>query len=292
METTKTVSLRDWLVLIFLGLIWGSSFILMKKALVSMNAYQLASIRIGVACLAFLPYIVIVWKKIAWKDWYKYLIVGLTTTGIPSFCFAIAQTKVSSATAGILNSLTPVFTLLVGVLFFQQKFHLAKLIGVLVGFFGAGLLVFKSGQQGESHFWYGMLILLATVCYGINTNAVKKFFPTTNSLIVSAGAFVLVGFPGVLYMLFVGDIGTLISNAENHTSLIAAVSLSLLCTVLANILFYDLVQKTNPIFGSSVTFLIPIVAILWGIFDGESFSIYHIISIAMIIVAIWLLRKK
>lgn len=292
MVNGSNLAIRNWIILIFLGIIWGSSFILMKRALVSMNAVQLASIRIGVACLSFLPYIIFVWRKINWKDCYKYFIVGITTTGIPSFCFAIAQTKVSSATAGILNSLTPIFTLIIGILFFQTKFQFSKLLGVVIGFLGAGLLVITTGKDGESHFWYAMLILLATICYGINTNVVKKYFPNTNSLLVSAGAFVLVGFPGVVYMFFAGDIFGLIQNTNAHPSLWAAVSLSLLCTVLANILFYDLVQKTSPVFGSSVTFLIPLVAIFWGIFDGEQFTSYHIISMVLIIAAIILLRKK
>lgn len=257
-----------------------------------MNAIQLATIRIGVACLAFCPYIFFVWKKIDFKDWYKYLIVGLTTTGIPSFCFAIAQTKVSSATAGILNSLTPIFTLIISILFFNGKFYMSKLIGVLIGFLGAGMLIYNhSGGSGESHIFYTFLILLATICYGINTNAVKKFFPATSSLIVSAGAFVLVGFPGVLYMLFFGDLGSLVSNSEHHVSLLSAVALSIFCTVIANILFYDLIQKTNALFASSVTFLIPIVAIIWGFIDGESFTIFHGLAMLCIIFAIYLLRK-
>jgi drug/metabolite transporter (DMT)-like permease len=109
---------------------------------------------------------------------------------------------------------------------------------------------------------------------------------------VSAGAFVLVGFPGLLYTIVSGDLMHIIQNNHSHGPLLAAVGLSLICTVLANIVFYDLVQKTNAVFASSVTFLIPLVAILWGILDGENLTAFHGIAMGLIIFAIWLLRKK
>jgi drug/metabolite transporter (DMT)-like permease len=292
MESRDNITTKHWVQLVFLAIIWGSSFILIKKALINISPIQLASFRIGFACLAFIPYIAIHYKKIEWKKWYKLLLVGLTTTGIPSFCFAISQTRVSSGTAGILNSLTPIFTLLISVMIFHEKFKWSKMIGVIIGFAGAALLIYQnsSGDQ-SSNILYIILILLATLCYGFNANIVKSFFPSTPSLIVSAGAFFLVGLPCLLYILINGDLYQVVSDSSKHISLISSLVLSLVCTVIANVIFYNLVQNTTPVFASSVTFLIPIASVLWAIFDGEHVGWSHLISMVLILIALILLKR-
>ncbi|MBK8698874.1 MAG: DMT family transporter [Saprospiraceae bacterium] len=212
--------MSSWIQLVVLGIIWGSSFILIKKALTGLTPVQLASLRIGIACLAFSPFIIINRRKVDWENWHKYLFVGLTTTGIPSFCFAFAQTHVGSGTAGILNSLTPIFTLIISVLFFHARFEWGKLIGVCIGFLGAGLLVYNSGaDSGSSNIWYTLLIFLATLCYGFNANAVKNFFPSTSSVMVSAVAFMLVGFPALVYLVVSGDLFSLVTNPVVYPAL-------------------------------------------------------------------------
>lgn len=293
MESRENITSRHWIQLIILAIIWGSSFILIKKSLVNLTPVQLASFRIGFACMAFIPYVIMNFKSIEWKKWHKLLMVGLTTTGIPSFCFAISQTRVSSGTAGILNSLTPIFTLLISVLVFKEKFKWAKMIGVVIGFSGAALLIYQnsSGDQ-SSNIYYILLILLATICYGFNANIVKSFFPTTPSLIVSAGAFFLVGLPCLVYILVHGDLYYAITHSSMHISLLSALVLSLLCTVIANVIFYNLVQNTTPVFASSVTFLIPIAAVLWAIFDGEHVGWSHLASMILILIALILLKRK
>ena len=293
MNQKTEITLASWLQLFILGVIWGSSFILIKRSLVGLSPVEVASFRIAIACVALMPFVIAQFSNIEWKKWYKFLFVGLTTTGIPSFCFAFAQTHVDSATAGILNALTPIFTLLISVWLFNARFEWGKLAGVLIGFVGAGLLVYNAGGgvQG-SNAWYSLLILLATICYGFNANAVKQFFPSTSSVTVSAVAFVMVGFPALLYLIFSGSLIHAFQNTASHPSLMAVALLSLLCTVLANIVFYRLIQHTNAVFGSSVTFLIPVVASLWGLFDGEDFGIYHVISMFSILIALLIIRRK
>ncbi|MBK9688352.1 MAG: DMT family transporter [Saprospiraceae bacterium] len=177
MNQKTEISLASWLQLFILGVIWGSSFILIKRSLVGLSPVEVASFRIAIACVALMPFVITQFRQIDWKKWHKFLFVGLTTTGIPSFCFAFAQTHVDSATAGILNALTPIFTLLISVWLFNARFEWGKLAGVMIGFVGAGLLVYNAGGgvQG-SNAWYSLLILVATICYGFNANAVKQFF--------------------------------------------------------------------------------------------------------------------
>jgi drug/metabolite transporter (DMT)-like permease len=289
----KEVSIQNWLMLILLALIWGSSFILIKKALTVMEPVQLACFRIAITCIAFIPYTIYIRHKLDWSRWLKFLLVGLTTTGIPSFCFAFAQKYVTSATAGILNSLTPIFALLVSVLVFKAKFQISKLAGVVLGFIGAGILVYKSGDGHLSGSITGsIIILIATICYGFNSNLVKEFFSDIKPIEVTAGAFTLVGLPAVLYLLFNKSTYTLLANPANYSGLLAVTTLSLMCTLVANLLFYDLIQKTNAVFSSTVTFLIPLVAALWGIWDGEALNIYHLISMLCILGALFILRRK
>ena len=293
MSSKNEIGWSSWLQLIVLGIIWGSSFILIKRSLVALSPVEVASFRIAIACLALLIFVVVRYNSIDWSSWHKFLFVGLTTTGIPSFCFAFAQTHVDSATAGILNSLTPIFTLLISVWMFKAPFEWGKLLGVLIGFLGAGMLVYNSGGgvHGNSIF-YSLLILIATLCYGFNANAVKQFFPTTNSVTVSAVAFVMVGLPALLFLLFSGTLSKVVFDTSAHYSLLAVAVLSLLCTVLANIIFYKLIQNTNAVFGSTVTFLIPVVASIWGLIDGEDFGVFHVIAMVCILVALLIIRRK
>jgi drug/metabolite transporter (DMT)-like permease len=293
MTDQKEITLQNWLQLLLLAVIWGSSFILIKRTLLYLNPVQLACFRIGITCVAFLPYMIMITKRIDWSRWWKFLLLGLTTTGIPSFCFAFAQKYVTSATAGILNSLTPIFTLLVSVWVFNAEFKWSKLAGVILGFLGAGLLVYKSGDGNLSSSITGsLIILIATICYGFNANIVKQFFSDMKPIEVSAGAFSMVGIPAVLYLLFSKSTYELFSNPSGQIGLVYVASLSLLCTLLANLFFYDLVQKTNAVFSSSVTFLIPLVAALWGLWDGESLNFYHFISMLCILGALLILRRK
>jgi drug/metabolite transporter (DMT)-like permease len=293
MAENKVVELKHWLMLIFLSLVWGSSFILMKKTLVNIDSKTLACLRIGITALAFLPYVLYIRKKIDLNDWWKYTVIGLTTTGIPSFCFAFAQNYLSSATTGILNSLTPIITLLVSVTIFKVKFQLEKLVGVVLGFLGAGILIYGTSEGNLSASVTGFFIVfLATICYGFNANLVKHYFANTNPLVVSAGAFTSVGIPVVIYALFAIDFPKLVSDDAHINSLLAVIALALICTLVANIVFYKLVQDTSPVFASSVTFLIPVVACFWALLDGEPINHYHIISTFFIILALIVLRKK
>jgi drug/metabolite transporter (DMT)-like permease len=292
---SNNISVGNSLTLLCLSLVWGTSFILIKKALLVLSPIQIASLRVGITFVAFIPFLILKYKSFDLKDWYKYLIVGLTTSGIPSFCFAFAQKYIDSGTAGILNSLTPIFTFIISVLVFKSKFEYSKLAGVLLGFVGAGILVYggSNGATGGNDRIIGFaIVLVATICYGLNANLVKHFFPTTNPLIVSAGAFATVGLPVALHFLFTQDVVNLFTNPANFVSLGSVTILSLVCTLLANLYFYKLVQETNPVFASSVTFLIPIVACLWAIWDGESLTIYHLFAMISIVVSLILLRKK
>ena len=281
-----------WAILFFLSLVWGSSFILIKKALIAFSPYQVGAGRIVIAFLAFLPLFIYHYKKVNWKKIKPLLIVGLTGSGFPAFLYAIAQTEVPSGVAGILNSLTPIFTFLLALLFFSKKFSWSQLTGVSIGFFGC-LMIFLTKENGEAPFnlYYALFIVIATVCYGISGNTVGKYLADVSPLLISTVSFVLVG-PWVLIYLLNTDFIELVQFHEHgRRSFLALATLSLMSTFGANILYFKLIQLTEPVFSSSVSFIVPIVALMWGFLDGEYISTLYIIALTLIIGGVVLIKK-
>jgi drug/metabolite transporter (DMT)-like permease len=284
---------KDWLIFLGLCVVWGTSFILIKKGLIAFNHYDVAVLRIVITFISFLPFLFIFWAKIPWNKFWQFLLVGITGSGIPSFLYPIAQTQISSSTAGILNSLTPIFTLIAGFLIFKIPFTRMKFFGVMIGFIGACLLVLSGDQSGLSGInWYALYIVGATICYGISVNAVKAFFQDVHSLLISAVSFSIIGPFAFGYLLF-SDIPETTMHAEHGlTSFIYIALLAILSTVIGTIFFFRLVQRTNPVFSSSISYLVPVVAIFWGLLDGEFIGIYHLLSMALILVGIYLVRGR
>lgn len=296
MSTNKKVitpNVRNWLILVALSLVWGTSFILIKKSLVAFSAMEVACLRMAIAAIAFMPLVLARWSKIDWSRLSYLLGVGLTGTAIPAILFSTAQTQISSSLTGILNSLTPLFTLVLGILFFNRKSNWAKLAGVLLGLAGASLLILMSSNSGmEGNIWYALLVVLAALCYGTSSNLVGTYLKDMSSLTIAAASFGLVGIPGLIY-LFVGTdfVYTMGHHEQAWVSLGYVTLLGLVGTVAASVLFFRLIQWTSPLFSSTVAYLIPIVALLWGVIDGEPIFFYHFIGMALILIGVYLSRR-
>jgi len=285
-------SLLSWSLLFLLSLIWGSSFILIKKALIAFTPEQVGAGRIALAFLAFLPMFFYYYKNLARDHLWPLLIVGLTGSGFPAFLYAIAQTEVPSAIAGLLNALTPIFTFLLAVLFFSRIMKWQHSLGIILGFVGTAI-IFISKHEGVVEFslFYGLLIVLATFCYGISANTVSKYLKGVKPLVISTVSFVMIG-PWVLAYLFTTDFFSVIQSHEyGLQSLLALSTLSLIGTFGANILFFRLIQMTDSVFASSVSFLTPVVALFWGYLDGEVFSVYFFFALVLIFSGVFLIKK-
>lgn len=291
--SANNVSLKSWITLGALSIIWGSSFILIKKSLLAFDPYSTACMRIAISALAFTPVIIIKFKSIDWSKWKLFLAVGMTGSGIPAFMYFIAQTQISSSVSGLLNSLTPIWTLTLGIVFFGVGFRWKQLSGVILGFLGAMLLIlFGQNSGANENIWFGFFVVVGTLCYGFSGNIVKSFFQKTPALIISAVSFCMIGIPAILYLLTT-DIYTVIqTHSDAAYSLGAIFILAIVGTVLSTIVFYQLVQQTSPVFGSSVAYLMPIVAILWGYIDGETLSAFHFIGLVSILVGVYLIQKN
>jgi len=288
----KPIEPRHFIILGFLSLIWGSSFILIKKALISFEPSTLACMRLAISALAFTPFVLINRKKIPWKRWKLFLAVGLTGSGIPAFMYFLAQTNINSMVSGLLNSLTPIWTFIIGILIFKNSFEKNKGVGVLLGFIGAALLmIFGESQGSNSNLWYGLFVVVGSFCYGISGNLVKSKLQNVGSVIISATSFFIIGIPSLIYLLIEGSLFTIDYGAQEMYSLAAVIVLSLVGTVLATIIFYKLIQETTAVFGSSVAYIMPLVAIMWGVFDGEGLGLIVFVSMALILGGVYLIKK-
>ena len=281
----------SWGIFIFLSFIWGSSFILIEKSLLAFNPYQVASLRIGISTIAFVPIFFFSKYKVP-RDKLKYIfLVGLTGSGIPAFMYAIAETELESALTGILNSLTPIFTLVFAVLFFGVSFKKRSLIGVLIGFLGAlFLIIFDTELMTFKVNPYALFVLVGTVCYGISGNLVKTYCQNVHPLVLTAFSFFCIG-PFAISYLFFSDWQAIMTHESFGFSILSVSILAIVCTVAANGLFFSLIQRTNAIFSSSISYLIPVMALVWGFIDQENIHYLHLMGLSLILSGIYVLRK-
>ena len=288
----KSTGLREYMILIFLSIIWGTSFILIKKSLIVFAPIEVAILRVAISGLAFTPFFILYFKEHEWNRWYWYVIVALSGSAIPAIFFATAQTKIGSATAGILNSITPIFALIIGIIFFKAATNVKQMIGVIIGFAGtAGLiLIDASADDLQGQMIYGSLIVVASVFYGFNVNFVKEFFAHVTPLKLSTLSFFLVGVPVLCMIPFTDIPAKVVSHPYALNALLYLTILAVVSTMAALYIFYQLVQDTSALFASSVAYLIPIVALIWGVFDGETIGILHLVCLGVIISGVYLVR--
>jgi drug/metabolite transporter (DMT)-like permease len=292
-QTSKSQSPSyAWGLLALLAIIWGSSFILVKKSLHVFDASQVGSLRIVAAFLFFLPFFLLNLKQIPFKKAHLFLLVGCLGNLFPAYLFSLAGSKLDSGVSGALNSTTPLFTLIVGVLFFNNNITSRQTMGIILGFIGALLLVL-AGAKGLQFNGYALYVVLATVLYGFNLNITKKYLTglSLSPFLITAFIFMTIG-PVAITVLFSGDFIEKVQQPEALQPIIYAVLLGVLGSAIAMVLFNKLIQVTSAVLASSVTYLIPIVAIIWGILDGETIQIQHFLGMGIILVGVYLVNKS
>lgn len=284
----------SWSILIGLAVIWGTSFILIKRGLEYFSSAEVGALRISIAFLVLSPVAFSRIRKITWREWKLFMLVGLIGSGLPAFLFAKAQTGIDSSLAGILNSLTPLFTMVVGLSFFSLKTKWFNIAGVLVGLCGAvGLISISGGKSFEFNFHYAVYIIIATICYAINVNIVKYKLKDTDALTITAFSFFTIGLPVLLYLLlFTGFLKQIASEPEALKGLGYISILAVVGTGLALVAFNKLVKLASPVFAASVTYLIPVVAVFWGAIDAEKMEAGSFLWMGVILLGIFLVNKK
>ena len=281
-----------WILLGVLALIWGSSFILIKKGLLGLSPYQLGALRIIFAAIFLLAIGFKTIPTIARHKWKYIALTSLFGTFIPAFLFSIAETEIDSSITAILNSLTPVNTLIIGMILFGLGVKRSQIWGVIMGFIGSSILVFNgASNHPEQNYYYAILVIIASICYATNVNLVKKYLSDLSPLAISTGNFLVMLFPALI-ILFSTGFSEIILADETQNAMFYIAILGVIGTGVANIIFYHLIQISSPIFATSVTYLIPIVAFFWGLLDNESLSFVQFIGAFVILIGVYLSSKK
>lgn len=282
-----------WFLLILLGSVWGSSFILMQFGLKGVNSIQLGALRILFAGTFLL---LIGFKHIAKIPSYKWKYIALTSlcgTFLPAFMFAIALKHIDGSVSSILNSLTPVNTLLIGLLVFGLSVQRRQIFGVILGFIGCVLLVvFGDNENTTQNYMYAILIAIASLFYGLNVNLIKHYLSDLKPLTISVGNFSIMFIPALIILYFSGFFET-VTNTETQTALSFIAVLGIVGTGLSNILFFKLIQISSPVFASSTTYIIPVVAFILGFaFMGETLNFIQAIGALIVLLGVYFSSRK
>lgn len=279
-------------VLLFLAFIWGSSFILMKIALKSYSSPQVAALRILMASLVLLPFSIRNIKYITKSNIKSLLIAGFIGSFIPAFLFTKAQTRIDSSLAGMLNSLTPVFTLIVGLLLYNSPFRSKQILGLAIGLLGAVGLIISGKEFALGNFnLYALLIVLATTCYAVNVNEIKKNLTYLNGVQITSLSFMFLG-PVSLIYLMTTEFNAVVESEDWGVNSLAIVGLGVVGTAGAMLVMNTLIRYASAVFATSVTYIIPVFAIFWGILDGEHIVALHFLFMIMVLFGVYLINRS
>ena len=287
-----------WVLLVLLGAVWGTSFILMKRALFASDGEPLlhpasvAGLRMALAGTVMAPVAWRLRREVPRSEMHWAAIVGLVGSFIPAFLFATAQTQIPSSLAGILNALSPLFTTLIAVVLFRNPIRGVQVTGLLIGFAGAAWLVSRQGLADGAVAWGpSLLLVLATFCYGISVNTTREKLQGRNSIAVAAFSLAFVAIPGWIAVGLSGTHERLMAHPEAPRALGALLVLSLVGTAASLAVFNFVIAWTNAVIASSVTYIIPLFAALWGIHDGEPLTWIHAAAGACILAGVWLVSQ-
>lgn len=291
----SAIRLRDWLILFLLAAIWGSSFILIKRGVGGLAWHQVGALRVTVACLSLSPLLITHFRRIPRASLKHVMWVGILGSGIPPFLFALGQLHIPSGIAGILNSTTTLFVLVIGLLFFAVPFLWFKALGVMLGMVGVVLLLMNEIQGADtSSLEYGLIIIAATLMYGTSVNVLKTYLQEVHPLAIASAAMIVPAVPSLIHLITSGFFTQIANNSDALEAAGFICILGMFGTAAANVLFFGLTQRTSALFASTVTYLIPVVAIAWGYFDGEPLKWAHILGMLLILAGVYLasVRRK
>jgi len=284
-----------WVILIVLSLVWGSSFILMKQGLRAFTSDEVAGLRITIASAFMLPFLFKYYQIDLKKNLKGLLLMGVFGNLIPAFLFTKAETQISSSLTGMLNALTPFFTIIIGYMAFKQTVTKNQLIGVAIGFLGAvALVMFGDNDQEQSkNIAYSLLVALATVCYAISVNGIKAHLGEVEPLRATTWSFTLIGPVAGIYLFGFTDV---VKHATEHPEGMSSLGyvsiLAIVGSALSVVIYNVLIKISGTVFSASCTYLIPIVAIGWGLADGEAVHVLQFLAIAVIIGGVWTINAS
>lgn len=272
-----------------LALLWGSSFILMKEGASELTGWQIGAIRIFSASLLFLPFAVVAIRKLPASKLPLIILTGILGNLFPAFLFGIAiQREMESSLAGILNSLTPLFVIVIGALFFRKTVAAKKVTGVVIGLVGLVLLSISRGPVTLNEVGFTLLILLATLFYGLNINLITTYLQGIDPFQMATVSIASLFLP-TLIVLYLQPVS--FGTAAMRQSIGACVVLGVLSSAVATALYYVLIKKAGGLFASLVTYAVPVVAIFWGVLFGEQIGPLQVGCLGIILGGVYLANR-
>ena len=291
-ETGGNSSLMAWALFVLLAIIWGSSFIMMKQGLRSFSYSQIGMLRISFAFLFTAAIGFKYFKLLNKKNWFPLFIVGIFGNGLPYLLFPLAVSKIDSSLVGILNSLVPLFTLILGVIWFKLKVTWINIGGIALGLGGAVWLLMPGLKINMHTLIYGAYPILATVFYAISINTIKSKLQDLSSMAITLLSLLFCGVPAIIYILCTDFFEIMASHHQAWENLGYVAILGVVGTSIAVILFNYLIKRTSSIFAASVTYAIPVVAVLWGVVINEDVGIHHASGMGAILLGVYLVNNK
>jgi drug/metabolite transporter (DMT)-like permease len=282
-----------WFYLILLALIWGSSFILMKHALKGFSPLQVGSLRI-----VFTSVIILIWgfkrlKNIQARHWKAIALIAVFSTMIPALLFPMAIKHVDSAITAVINAVTPLNTVIIGFLIFGFTFRKDQILGVIIGFLGTvSLILIGADTHPNQNYYYAIFVVISSLGYALNVNLIKSKLYDLDPLSITVGPFALVLLPMLFVLWYSGFYDTYQGTTVQNNALVYLGILALVGTAISKVIFNKLVQISSPVFATSVTYLIPIVALIWGMWDGEKLVFGQFIAGAVILFGVFLANRK
>ena len=284
---------KKWFYLAILSLIWGSSFILIKKGLVGLNSVQLASLRMIFAATVIYIYSHNSIKKIPKKSWKWIVITAYLGTFFPVYLISYGQTEIESGLASIITTVTPINTLIIGIIFFSLTFSIKQLLGLFIGLVGAVLLLYEASETNlNSNIYFSFFIYLTTVGYAASVNLIKKYLTNIPPEAVTAGIFLSISPPAIIVLYFSDFTDLNFQDPLILKSIFFVLLLGVFGSAIAQTLFNKFVKISSPIFASAVTYTMPVVAIFWALIDGEILSIMQFFATANILIGVYLVNKR
>ena len=284
---------KKWFYLAILSLIWGSSFILIKKGLVGLNSVQLASLRMIFAASVIYIYSYNSIKKIPKKSWKWIVITAYLGTFFPVYLISYGQTEIESGLASIITTVTPINTLIIGIIFFSLTFSIKQLLGLFIGLVGAVLLLYEASETNlNSNIYFSFFIYLTTVGYAASVNLIKKYLTNIPPEAVTAGIFLSISPPAIIVLYFSDFTELNFQEPLILKSIFYVLVLGVFGSAIAQTLFNKFVKIASPIFASAVTYTMPVVAIFWALIDGETLSIMQFFATVIILIGVFLVNKR
>jgi drug/metabolite transporter (DMT)-like permease len=285
---------KKWVYLILLSIIWGSSYILIKKTLIGVSPLQLGSLRVIFTTMVLFILGFSSLKKIPKDKWKWIILTGYIGSFFPSFFFAFAQTEIDSGVAAILNSLTPLATLIIGVVFYKFIIDSKQILGVIIGLFGSFLLIYEGSTiNPDQNFLFVGFIITSSVCYATSVNMLKAHLQDVPAVSIALGNFLCILPPALIILFYSGFMNiNVIESPKVQNALFYIIVLSVFGSAFAKILFNKFVQIASPVFASSVTYTLPVVAVMWGLLDGETINFRQILATIVILIGVYFANRR